>query len=116
MKIYTSYYANLKNISLSMYQPISIAGRCHDWYHGLEYKKLAPKKWFFNEWKTNHDNNFYVRCFHDEVLNNLNKEEVIKELESMSYGRDVVLLCYEKPGDFCHRHLVAEWIGDVKEL
>lgn len=25
------------------------------------------------------------------------------------YGPDVVLLCYEKPGQFCHRRLVAEW-------
>jgi uncharacterized protein (DUF488 family) len=31
-----------------------------------------------------------------------------------------VLLCYEKSGDFCHRHLVAEWLRrygyEVKEL
>ena len=24
----------------------------------------------------------------------------------------VVLLCYEKRGDFCHRHLVSKWIND----
>jgi uncharacterized protein (DUF488 family) len=21
----------------------------------------------------------------------------------------VILICYEKPSDFCHRHLVAKW-------
>ena len=24
---------------------------------------------------------------------------------------DIVLLCYEKPDEFCHRHLVAEWFN-----
>ena len=28
--------------------------------------------------------------------------------------KDVVLLCYEKPPQFCHRHLVAKWLE--KEL
>lgn len=22
----------------------------------------------------------------------------------------IALLCYEKPDDFCHRHLVADWL------
>ena len=30
------------------------------------------------------------------------------------YGSDALdrltLLCYEKPSDFCHRHLVANWL------
>ena len=25
-------------------------------------------------------------------------------------GDNAVMLCYEKPGDFCHRHLIADWI------
>jgi len=23
--------------------------------------------------------------------------------------KDVILLCYEKPNEFCHRHIVAAW-------
>lgn len=115
MKIYTSYYANLKNIPSSI-QPVSIAGKCPEWYHGTECKKLAPKKWFFNEWKKNGDNDFYVRNFNTEVLSVLDKEKVVEELKNLSYGRDVVLLCYETYDKFCHRHLVAEWLGGVTEF
>lgn len=25
---------------------------------------------------------------------------------------DIALICYEKPSDFCHRHLVAQWLRD----
>jgi len=111
MKIYTSYYANLKNIPKDII-PISIAGKCPDFYKGLEYKKLAPKYWFFKQWKINHDNDFYIENFNKEVLNSLTSKEVINDLMFLSEGKDVVLLCYEKPGDFCHRHLVANWLND----
>ena len=36
------------------------------------------------------------------------KEEVLKFLDS--FETDIILLCYEKSGDFCHRHIVADWI------
>ena len=111
MKIYTSYYANLKNIPEDII-PISIAGKCPDFYEGLQYKKLAPKYWFFQQWKINNDNDFYIENFNKEVLNTLTPKKVIEDLISLSKGADVVLLCYEKPGDFCHRHLVANWLND----
>ena len=40
-KIYTSYFANLKNLPDNVC-PISICGKAPDWYKGLQYKKLAP--------------------------------------------------------------------------
>lgn len=39
---------------------------------------------------------------------------VIKELNYLVLnvnGKDIALICYEKPSDFCHRHLVAEWLN-----
>ena len=30
----------------------------------------------------------------------------------LSGGKDVALCCYEKPGDFCHRHILAKWITE----
>jgi len=31
-------------------------------------------------------------------------------------GDNVVLCCYEKPGDFCHRHILIKWLGEGQEL
>lgn len=36
--------------------------------------------------------------------------------------KEVVLICYETPGSFCHRHILAQWLknngfaGDIKEM
>lgn len=68
------------------------------------------------EWKKNHDNDYYVRHFQAEVLNHLNAANVILNFSRLDYGfnvgeNDIALICYEKPSDFCHRHLVAEWLN-----
>ena len=37
--------------------------------------------------------------------------KVIQELTALGGGHDVILLCFEKPGEFCHRHLVVQWLN-----
>ena len=123
--IYTSYFAKLKSLPKNII-PISICGKAPDWYHGLQYKKLAPKYNFFMEWKENHDNDYYIRCYNEQVLSQLNAHQVVEELDelllmhtvSIEYHGNpkespkIVLVCYEKPTDFCHRHLVAKWLRE----
>ena len=111
--IYTSYFDNLKNLPKNII-PISICGQAPDWYIGRQYKKLAPKYKFFMEWKENKDNNYYIKCFNEQVLDKLDPEKVAYELLITTSGAkpDVCLLCYEKPNEFCHRHLVAKWLDD----
>ena len=107
--IYTSYFAKLKSLPKTI-QPISICGKAPDWYSGLQYKKLAPKYDFFKVWREIHDNNYYIKCFNEQVLSKLDAFDVVTELYKLSYGKDFALICYEKPDDFCHRHLVSEWL------
>lgn len=107
--IYTSYFAKLKSLPDNII-PISICGKAPDWYTGLQYKKLAPKYNFFMEWKENHDNDYYIKCFNEQVLNRLNPMRVYQELCSLAKSDEICLVCYEKPTDFCHRHLVADWL------
>lgn len=109
MKIYTSYFAKLRSLPENIV-PISICGKAPDWYTGLQYKKLAPKYEFFMEWKKTHDNDYYIEHFDSEVLNLLDAKTIYEELSKMSGGKDIALICYEKPSDFCHRHLVAKWL------
>lgn len=113
--IYTSYFANIRNLPENVI-PVAICGKSPDGYKGLEYKKLAPKYWFFKEWKENHDDNFYIENFNREVLSTLSIQSVLYDLinllKSNGYVQDtydICLVCYEKPEDFCHRHLVAQW-------
>lgn len=107
--IYTSYFGQLKSLPKTIC-PISICLKAPDWYSGLQYKKLAPKYDFFKAWKQNHDNDYYIKCFTEQVLSNLNVFDVVIDLYKLSAGKDIALICYESPDDFCHRHLVAEWL------
>lgn len=111
--IYTSYFAKIRSLPENVI-PISICGKAPDWYKGLQYKKLAPKYEFFMEWKKTHDNDYYIKCFNEQVLNKLNATDVVIEIANMIrddnvHGDHICLVCYEKPNDFCHRHLVADW-------
>ena len=114
--IYTSYFAKLKALPATVI-PVAICGKAPEWYNGLQYKKLAPKYDFFMEWKRNHDNDYYIRCFNEQVLSKLNADTVVRELteltKAINKDTDIALLCYEKPSDFCHRHLVAEWLQEA---
>lgn len=132
--IYTSYFAKLKSLPNNVI-PISICGKAPDWYKGLQYKKLAPKYDFFIKWKETHDNDYYVEHFQKEVLDTLDVIRTLHELHlllpydvrvdiqsSVWSNPDwhIALICYEKPNDFCHRHLVADWFNkyniNVKEF
>ena len=117
--IYTSYFAKLKSLPDNII-PISICAKVPSWYEGLQYKKLAPKYDFFMKWKENHDNDYYIKCFNEQVLNELNVLTVIKDLIDLipqdlisehGLNKTICLVCYEKPSDFCHRHLVADWLN-----
>lgn len=126
--IYTSYFAKLKSLPDNVV-PISICGKAPDWYKGLQYKRLAPKYDFFTKWKENHDNDYYIKCFNEQVLDLLNVDDVIYEIyKSLPEPQrmlweitncpcwvnphiHIALICYEKPSDFCHRHLVSDWLN-----
>jgi hypothetical protein len=110
--MHTSYFAK----SGSHPNAVSIAGKAPKWYKGREYKKLAPKFWFFKKYKKDGDKQFYTEQFYRLILNHLDPQKVIEDL-----GPHAIILCYEKPGDFCHRHIVAQWLHDklgvtIKEL
>lgn len=117
--IYTSYFGKLNKLPKDVI-PVAICGKAPDWYLGKQYKKLAPKYWFFKEWKETHDNEFYVKHFNKEVLSVLDPHRVVKELEELAGSKKLALICYEKPGDFCHRTLVSKWLNEngieVKEF
>jgi len=116
MKIFTSYFGNLKNIDTTKYNPIAICLKPPYWFEGQNLKAIAPTYHTF----ILKDEFEYTLSF-KEQLKQLEAKEIYSILQSLSDGKDVVLLCYEKPNDFCHRHLVAEWLNaeldlDIKEL
>ena len=76
---------------------------------------MAPKFWFFQKYKQNHDEEYYILNYYKEVLSKLDPTQVLNDLDGK------ILLCYEKETEFCHRFLVADWLKfklgiEVKEI
>ena len=113
MRIYTSYFAKAYQFPDDKYTCIAISVGIPKAINVKSYKKLAPLWDIVQEYKNNGgDIEKYKSRYYNEVLNKLNIDEVYKELEELSDGKDVVLLCFEgiKNNDFCHRHLVSQWL------
>lgn len=110
MKIYTSYFANLKNIPPDII-PISIARSTPHWFDGLSIKILAPDEHIRARYNFDGNKDRYVKEYNDEVLTFLYAPRLVQYLEVRSGGKDVVLLCYESSDKFCHRHLVSQWLN-----
>ena len=56
----------------------------------------------------------YTRRYQAEVLDKLDPVAVVMDLDRLCYlpegPVEAILLCWEPPGAFCHRRLVAEWL------
>lgn len=113
--IYTGYWAKADYYKSKGLVPVGISGWSPDGYTGKTYKKLAPKYSWWKEW---HDKNlseqWYTEKYYETVLNVLNPKDVVAEIQQM--GDNVILLCFETPEKFCHRHLVARWLREKINL
>lgn len=111
LTIGTGYFACLQKYIDLGYAPISICGKAPDWYTGVQFKKLAPKWSFFSEWKSGKiTNDEYIEHYCKEVLVSINFRTIGDDLLALVDKPKAVLLCYEKPGDFCHRHIVSYFL------
>lgn len=109
MKIFTSYFARMKKIpedaikiSIALSTPANIA---------VDFRLLnfTPTWSILKEYKMTGDTQKYTERFYNEVLFGQDPVCAYRRLAEIFGGRDVYLLCYEKPTDFCHRHIVADW-------
>lgn len=97
-KIYTSYYANVKNLPSNMV-PIGISVGKNKWFTGPNDTRMAPTWAMMKMDRESYDKAFF------EKLSKLDAKKIYDELPD-----NAVLLCYEKFNDWCHRRAVAEWL------
>ena len=79
-----------------------------EWFDGWNWSVLAPSFELLQDYKSGVvDANGYCRRFYRETLSRLDAVDVHRSLLRMECP---VLLCYENEGEFCHRHVVQEWL------
>lgn len=91
--------------------PISIAISTPKWANILKYEKLQPTWSILEQWRKRGDWEQYSSRFESEILSKLNPMAVARELIAISNRKTPVLMCWEGPGNPCHRHLVSEWFN-----
>ena len=100
---------------------ISIARGTPSWFDGQRFEPLMPP-WALVSWakasirKGDRDSQAcrrYVEAYHAEVLDKLDPARVAETIEHLCHlpagPVEPVLLCWEAPGEFCHRRIVADW-------
>lgn len=102
--IFTSNYARKGGDSRS----IAISRKFPDWYEGKFMKELAPT-W---EMIMSHKNNEITYIdFIKHYIYVLKQRKITPQWLVEVLPDHCFLLCYESPSDFCHRHILAEWIN-----
>ena len=108
--IYTGYYSKMKEyadlgltlLSISRTKP-EFAKSC------IDIPQLFPSNkilWDYKKGKI--DEMEYTSKYLDQ-LNELGVDKIIKMIQI--FGDNVVLLCWESPEKFCHRHILADYIN-----
>lgn len=108
--IYTSYFAKYKGnygVAITNHRPT--------FWKGNVYLELGPPDKLLQWWKSlskekqqlEEYQRLYIEEFKRSTLDKLDVNTVAKQLDNM------VLLCYENPKGFCHRHIVAEWLNEA---
>lgn len=111
MRIHTGYFAMTRHYAPLV--PVSIALKTPEFFTGPRYTKVSPTGEILRLYKggclSRED---YIIMYRRDVLSKLDPFKIVRDLENLcGDAPGLVLLCYEKPGDLCHRHLLAEWLS-----
>ena len=116
-KIYTSYFANWRNFPADAV-PIGITRFKPDYWEHPNLESLAPSAELLRQYRNNYIDEYMFKQIYIQELKDkgFTPEYLRTSLMLTVDGKDVILCCYEKSGEFCHRHILAEWLTNVEEL
>ena len=122
MKLWTYYYARIKDLPKNVL-PVAISLSVPPRWPFPIYKKVAPSQtWFWDlkEYEGEDKEKIYIQRYNDTVLSKLTQKEVYEDLKEILDSENkkddchydyIALICFEKSGDFCHRHLFSNWFS-----
>lgn len=108
IQIFTSYFAKARQFSPEKYLVVSISRFSPRGWTGTKCPVFAPSPQLLHDYKAGMDKQDYVMCYRSEMGQIKNMRDVFARLSQLAKGRDIILCCYEKTGDFCHRHILTD--------
>ena len=112
MELYTSHWGNTELADLAAV-PIAISRGKPRWRLPYRYRvlgQLAPSREVFSI----EDPDEFTAAYLAQ-LDELGAEKAVSDLARIGTehgGRPLVLLCFEAPGEFCHRRILADWLEE----
>lgn len=108
--IYTTYFANLKNIKLTNHDRIfSIANSQPKNMNLQKLELLVPNYQLVFYYKNGHITDLeYTEEYNKQLALNDN----LNLLNIFDTNFNVFLVCWEHPNKFCHRHLVRKFLSE----
>ena len=110
MRIYTSYFGRTAGLHKAGIVPVGISLWPPKFFNGVNLGIVAPKRHMMGANFTTEER--YTEQYHNDVLRYVDPNGFIRELERIGKGHDVALCCFEKPGEFCHRNILAKWLTE----
>lgn len=105
-RLYTSYFNYIKEHLELLKACYSIARFNPSWYAGGVIFELRPPVDLLYAYKTGTIKDSVYIYHYNQLLNELDAGDLLKKIPN-----EAILICYELPGMFCHRHLVADWLN-----
>lgn len=100
-------------VLITRYYPRGVKKEKYD----IWVRELAPSAELLKKYKNSEIkwNDFTISLL-AELRNSIDSLEAIRALQTKGHMENVTLLCYEKDGEPCHRHLVRDLIEDPSLL
>ena len=113
--IYTGYYSKIKEYADSGLTLLSISRTKPEFAKScIDIPQLFPSdKILWDHKKGKIDDMEYTSKYLAQ-LDDIGIDKIIKTIQI--FGNDVVLLCWESPEKFCHRHILADYINRNSDL
>lgn len=108
---YTSYFGMLCKLPSNVV-PVCITRHKPRWYDGLCCQSLRPSQLILDAYRINQiTQDEYKHMYTQQVLLRLCPARIMNKLQRLvGSGCTPALMCYEKSGQFCHRHIVSDWL------
>jgi uncharacterized protein YeaO (DUF488 family) len=114
MTIYTSYFAKAKLFPSHLFIKTAVCYKT-PFSIGIWNSVVPSAELVFGMKRGEITKEYYEECYYQMLLDR--KDQIAQNIPYLKNGeRDVVLLCYEKPTDWCHRHILARFLNEHFDL
>jgi Protein of unknown function, DUF488. len=112
-QFFTGYFARVNQYKAMGLDCVCIARYAPKFFNGPVETALAPQPGLLHAYKSNLVNTDEYTDIYLKDIANVDVQAILDRwVKTLQPKKGIVLLCYEKSSDFCHRHILAKYCND----